>query len=311
MLKRTLLVTGANGFIAGAVARAWRRSVGDAIGLVRLGGRGDYASLGFPVHAAPLNADTVAQAVAHFAPDVLLHAAGSASIEASFRDPIADFGASVETLHAVLEGVRRSPHRPRVLYPSSAAVYGEPDTLPIPESAPIRSVSPYGHHKAVGELLAREYAICFAVPVLVFRLFSVFGPHQKRLLVRELFEQFYDGQEVTIQGTGEETRDFLHEDDLAATLLAILPHLTEPHVVVNLATGRGTRVRDLAKLIGSLLRSPKEVRCAKQARAGHPANWIADVHMLNALAPSLPIGAAYDLEGRVRATLEEWACEAP
>jgi UDP-glucose 4-epimerase len=302
----TLLVTGANSFVGGAVARAWRAAGGEVVGLVRPGASGDASSLGFRVQASPLSVEAMMEAVARFAPDVLLHAAGSASVEASLRDPAADFAASVGTLHSVLEGVRRSPHRPRVLYPSSAAVYGEPDTLPISESAPVRPLSPYGHHKAVGELLAREYAVCFGVSALVFRPFSVFGPHQKRLLVRELFEQFRTGQGVTILGTGDETRDFLHEDDLAATLLAILPRLTEPYKVVNLASGRGTRVRDLAHMLGTLLHSRTEIRYANQARPGNPAHWVADISILKAYAPSLPLGSAYDLEGRLRATVEAW-----
>ncbi len=240
------------------------------------------------------------------APDIVLHAAGTASVSASLQDPAADFSASVGTLHAILEGVRLSKHRPRILYPSSAAVYGEPDALPIEEGAPIRPLSPYGHHKAIAELLAREYAVSFEIPVLVFRLFSLFGPHQRRLLIWELFQQFRDAERVTLQGTGAETRDFLHEDDLGAMLLALLPKLGDPHAVVNLATGRATSVRELAELISRICGSSKQIVFGGSNQVGNPVHWAADTRKLQELAPGPSYGADYDLAGRLTATILAW-----
>jgi UDP-glucose 4-epimerase len=306
MTSTTLLLTGANGFIGAAIARAWRKAGGRVVGLLRSPAGRECAHLDLAAQLPTLTAEGIEGAVTRFAPDVLLHAAGSASVGASLRDPAADFAASVVTLQAVLEGMRRSRHRPRLLFPSSAAVYGEPDTLPIPETAPYRPLSPYGYHKAIAELLAGEYARCFEIPVLVFRLFSVFGPHQRRLLVRELFEQFGRGQVVNVQGSGNETRDLLHEDDLGEALLAMLPRLTDTHTVVNLATGRGTRVRDLAQMIQRILGSKHEVCYANRERRGDPLNWAADTRRLQGLAPGFSFGAAYDLEGRLRTTLAAW-----
>jgi UDP-glucose 4-epimerase len=306
MTGSTLLITGANGFIGGVIGRAWQARGGSVVGLVRLEARADAATIAFPIHRRPLTPDEVRSAIEHFSPDAVLHAAGTASVGASLADPATDYAASVATAHAALEGIRRSRRRPRFLFPSSAAVYGEPATLPVAETAPIRPLSPYGYHKAMAELLIQEYARCFDVPVLIFRLFSVFGAHQRRLLVHELFERFSRDAIVTVQGTGEEMRDFLHEDDMAAAVLGLLPRIHDPAVVINLATGEGTRVAAVATTMRHLLKSSKEIRYGNAAQPGNPSLWTADISALRAHAPDLDYATAVDFERRLAATLHRW-----
>jgi UDP-glucose 4-epimerase len=306
MAKATLLVIGARGFIGGTVARAWRAAGGEAVALIRSSAGVIDRAWDRQIEVPQLTMASIEDAIADSTPDFVLHGAGTASVEASLRDPAADFAASVGTLHAVLEAARRSSHRPRILYPSSAAVYGQPDTFPIAETAPARPISPYGHHKAIAEMLAQEYAACFGVPVLIFRLFSVFGPHQRRLLIHELFEQFRRAEFVTVQGSGDEMRDFLHEHDLGTALISILPHLRETLELLNLATGRGIRVRDVAELMRGLLDSDKPIRYAAMKRPGDPTHWIADTSRLRKLEPVMTFGETYDFKERLRMTLDSW-----
>jgi len=116
--------------------------------------------------------------------------------------------------------VRRSGRRPLVLFPSSAAVYGDLKETRADEETPLAPISPYGFHKAACELLGREYAECFGLRVVVCRLFSLFGPTQRRLLVWELYKQLSGpAQTVWLEGTGEEVRDYLHVEDAAAAFL--------------------------------------------------------------------------------------------
>jgi UDP-glucose 4-epimerase len=227
--------------------------------------------------------------IAGFAPDVLLHAAGAASVGASLARPLDDLRASVVTWANVLDSVRRSGARPLVVFPSSAAVYGDADALPVAESAPARPISPYGFHKAACELLAREHAECFGMRVLICRLFSLFGEAQRRLLVWELYRQFVGAEPfVRLEGTGDETRDYLHVDDAAAAMLELASNLSEERgdcTVVNVASGEETRVLDLAEQLRALVAPPKEIRCLGHARAGDPRRWRADASLLRSLAP--------------------------
>jgi UDP-glucose 4-epimerase len=122
--------------------------------------------------------------------DLVVHCAGSASVRASFSSPLDDLRANVLTLANTLDAVRRSEVRPLVIFPSSAAVYGNPVNLPIREDDPCRPKSPYGFHKLAAENVVHEYITCHDVRVIICRIFSLIGERQRRLLLWDLYQQF-------------------------------------------------------------------------------------------------------------------------
>lgn len=284
-----ILVTGSSGFVGGDFGRYAARAGHEVLGV----GRASQPAPGWPggYEQADVASSDLSDLVASFRPELLLHAAGTASVAASFRHPLDDLRASALAWANVLDSVRRSGARPLVVFPSSAAVYGEARALPTPEDAPARPISPYGFHKAACELLAREYAECFRVRVLVCRLFSVFGESQRRLLVWELYRRLAGaGGDAWLEGTGRETRDYLHVEDAAAAMLGAAEALAaapDPAglTIVNVASGEETRVLDLAEAVRALVAPGKEVRCRGVARAGDPPRWRADTALLRALAP--------------------------
>jgi UDP-glucose 4-epimerase len=303
---RSILVTGVSGFIGGSIAGAWARAGARVVGLRR----GPMSPLALDaeieIRQCTFAAARLTETIEHFAPEVLLHAAGSASVAASMADPNTDFNDAVSSFQIVLEAVRKSRHRPLIVYPSSAAVYGNPQRLPVSEDAALAPVSPYGHHKVIAETLARGYATCFGLRVLALRMFSVFGPRQRRLLVWDLFRQFRTQDVVHVRGTGDEVRDFLHVEDIAVALATIAGNLTQSYTVANLASGRGTNVREMALMIGRLLASEKEIHFGGYKQPGDPDCWIADTAMAERLGAGIPTGGAYDLENRIAETLRSW-----
>jgi UDP-glucose 4-epimerase len=281
-----LLITGVLGFIGGSVAREAARLGHEVVGV----GRAPRAPADLPFRYAHAEGErALADLVAQAAPDAILHAAGSASVGASIAAPRDDFERAVVTWATLLEAVRRSGARrmPRVMLPSSAAVYGDPAHLPVPESAPAAPISPYGYHKLVCELLGREYAACFGLDVLALRLFSVFGPAQRRLLVWELFDQLAGPAEVAfLQGTGRETRDYLHADDVAAAVLglAALPRAEGGRFeAVNVASGEEVAAIEVARLLCDRVAPGKGIECRGAPRPGDPQRWRADVTRLSSL----------------------------
>jgi UDP-glucose 4-epimerase len=282
-----VLVTGSRGFIGGSLGRSLAASGHEVLGL----GRSSQPSAGWPggyAQADVASAD-LTELLDRFRPDAILHAAGPASVSASFTSPHEDLRASLSTWANVLESVRRADVEPAVVLFSSAAVYGEPP-LPAAESGPLAPISPYGFHKAAAELLAREYAECFGLQVLVCRLFSVFGPRQRRLLVWELYERFRGPDDtVWLEGTGRESRDYLHVDDVAAALEGLLGNAAterERCSIVNLGRGEETTVSDLAEQLRELLAPEKTVQWRGNARPGDPARWCADTSRLRTLVPA-------------------------
>ncbi|MGQ0576764.1 MAG: NAD-dependent epimerase/dehydratase family protein [Pseudonocardia sp.] len=280
-----MVVTGCEGFIGRSVGltalgRGW-----EVLGI----GRGSGHRWPACYRRRDVAVDDLTPVLAGFAPDVVVHAAGAASVEASFRHPADDFRGSVLTWANLLEGVRSSATDPLVIGLSSAAVYGQPVRLPVAEDAPRRPMSPYGHHRRACEVLMTGYARCFGVQGLVARVFSVIGPGQRRLLAHDLATQAL-GPEPTIEvrGTGNESRDFLHVDDVASALVGLASarsSMTRPEFV-NVAGGRETTVRELAETVRDLAAPHKPVRYLGEQMRGSPARWVADVTRLRTALPS-------------------------
>ena len=245
---------------------------------------------GTHVTADVVSAD-LSSIIRDFAPDAIVHAAGTASVGASFATPLDDLRASLLSWANVLDSVRRSGAQPLLLFPSSGAVYGQLEQIPVREDASLQPISPYGFHKVACELLAREYASCFGQRILVCRLFSLFGEHQRRLLIWELFRQFAGREDVVwLQGTGDETRDYLYADDMVAAILLLIDSQIKDAApggfqAVNVTSGVETRVLDLAKQLGRLVAPQKEIRCRGVERSGDPQRWQADISALRSLIP--------------------------
>lgn len=286
-----ILITGSRGFLGGSVGRYTAAAANyEVIGV----GRSSQPEVGWPgdyIQADVANTD-LSKIILDAAPDVILHAAGTASVSASFEAPLDDLRASALTWANTLEGVRRSGLKPLVIFPSSAAVYGNPSQLPVHESAPVNPISPYGFHKATCELLAREYSECFDMQIIVCRIFSLIGEAQRRLLLWELYRQFTGAETaVRLQGTGTESRDYLHVDDFAKALLQLTRERQRVFrqtscLVVNVASGDETTAYDMARHIGDLLPLKKSVHCRNVERLGDPRCWRADTSLLRSLIPS-------------------------
>jgi UDP-glucose 4-epimerase len=217
---------------------------------------------------------------------VVLHAAGGASVSDSLADPLEDLRASAMTLANTIDGLRRAGVSPVLLIPSSAAVYGNPASLPVGETGVVAPISPYGYHKAICELLGREAAECMGLRVVVCRLFSVYGPRQRRLLVWEVFQQLAnEANVVELQGTGSETRDFLHIEDVSAALLALARDAKRGTTVVNVASGTETSVAQLVEEMKRVTEKNKILMCHGAARPGDPRHWEANITHLRELVP--------------------------
>lgn len=299
-----LLITGCHGFIGSSVAEYAMRHGHQVCGVDRIGEIETVPGMKFLRCA--LHHSEFTRLLSHYEPDVVVHAAGSASVGYSFQEPREDFHMAVDTWGAVLDAVRESKVRPFVIFPSSAAVYGNPLRLPVSEQDALQPISPYGFHKVICEQLAQEYVRCFGLRIAAARLFSTVGPRQHRLLVWELFRQAVDDHpHLTIQGSGHETRDFLHVEDISRYFLGLAQRCLEGFLAVNLGSGVSTSVYAVAGHILRATGSNRRIRVLNKELAGDPKSWQADVSLLHRLVPHSPKGIHLAVDECVRNWLSE------
>ncbi|HUT37397.1 MAG TPA: NAD-dependent epimerase/dehydratase family protein [Planctomycetota bacterium] len=254
---RRVLVTGGAGFVGSKIVErllALEASVtvlddfftGRAENLPAGGG---YAL----VRGTVCDPDAVERAVGEA--EFVVHAAAR-NIIVSTRNPREDFETNIGGTLNVLMAARRSKVK-RIVYTSSASVYGNPRHLPINEDEGVSPLSPYSVSKLAGEHYCLAFYESYGVPATVVRYSNIYGPNQSPEnpycgVVARFVEGVSRGEAPQIHGDGEQTRDFTYVDDaVEGTLMALASPRSEGHVF-NLGTGTETTVNQLARLIMEL-----------------------------------------------------------
>ena len=259
---RKVLVTGGAGFIGSHVADAYVAR-GDQVWVV------DDLSSGRREHVNSvvefINMDIADPALRDLFRQVRFdlvsqHAARS-DVRVSVSDPAKDAGVNVVGLLNVLEGAREVGTR-RVVYVSSGGViYGEPQVIPTPESAPKLPLSPYGVTKLAGEHYLHYYRTIHGLEYVSLRYGNVYGPrqdpHGEAGVVAILCNRLQSGEELVIFGDGEQTRDYVYVKDvvsanLRASDMTLSPEPDLNAVAFNVGTGAGTSVNRLADLLENI-----------------------------------------------------------
>jgi UDP-glucose 4-epimerase len=181
--------------------------------------------------------------------DLIYHLAANVSVERSVEEPVWSHSVNVGGTLEVLEFAREVGAR--VVFASSAAVYGDPEHLPVAESDRMDPRSPYGIEKLAGDGYVRRYADLYGVETVALRFFNVFGPGQSSEyagVITAFVENAAAGQPLTVHGDGEQTRDFVHVEDVvqACLLAGATDRVGEAY---NVATGREVSVNDLARTV--------------------------------------------------------------
>lgn len=284
----TAWITGANGFIARHLARALAdRGVSvDGIGYGAPQGNdrqlaGYRESLNGEIDGSNLHA----LAAASGPPDVIYHLAGGSSVGVSIAQPHEDFARTVTGTERLLEWMRVSAPRCRLIAISSAAVYGSNHPGPISETATLDPMSPYGQHKCMMEQLCESHAATFGAQITVVRLFSVYGPLLRKQLLWDLCNRLQNGERnIVLSGTGNEARDWTSVHDVAR-LLAVLPDAlaARPFHVLNGGSGIGTSVSDIARSVVGSWGDGVSIAFSGQARAGDPTSLVSDSSQIDAM----------------------------
>ena len=183
----------------------------------------------------------------------IIHLAAQVSVVHSIANPLADLQINYGgTLH-VLEYARAAGVA-KVVFASSAAVYGDTDRFPVDEDVPTRPVSPYGIHKRASELALATYTAVHAVPTTALRFFNVYGPRQDPSspysgVISIFTDRASTGRPLVIFGDGSQTRDFVYVGDVARAVVTAALSDGASGAVVNIGTGTEITIDRLAQSV--------------------------------------------------------------
>jgi UDP-glucose 4-epimerase len=288
---KSIVVTGASGFLGGYVARHF-----DSLGWRVLGvGRGPAPAAVREVlrtyHRWSLPDPRFGELLRQTTPRLLVHCAGPSSVAESFVHPERDHVNGPGLVVDVLSHLQAFSPRTRFVLLSSAAVYGNPEQLPISEEQMLAPISPYGRHKMECEKLCRDFARDFGLATASVRIFSAYGPGLARQVVWDICRKVMTESEIVLQGTGTESRDFIHATDVAHGIQAVCNGGRFEGEAYNLAAGCEVTIAELAERALFHLGVERRVVFDGVLPAGTPRNWRADVSKARALGftPSMTL----------------------
>ena len=233
----------------------------------------------------------------------IVHLAAQVSVVHSLANPLVDVQVNYVGTVQVLEYARATAVK-KVVFASSAAVYGETETVPVTEDVPLRPLSPYGVDKLASELMLRAYASTHGVASTPLRFFNVYGPRQDPSspysgVISIFADRARSGRGITIFGDGQQTRDFVYVGDVARAVVTAALTDGGDGTPMNVGTGGETSVRALAETVVALAGADVAIQHAP-ARAGEIVRSVAAVDRLAAV---LDVRAEVGLRDGLAATL--------
>jgi len=186
--------------------------------------------------------------------DFLFHEAGLVSVPESLERPMDCHEINGTATVRLLEAGRRNDSR--VVIASSAAIYGHPGHVPVPEDASKDPQSPYGIEKLSADHYVQTYAAQYDLDAVALRYFNVYGPRQSGGQYSGVISAFVDqarsGGPITVEGDGEQTRDFIHVDDVVDANLRAAT-IDSAETAFNVGTGTSVTINELAETVRDIV----------------------------------------------------------
>ncbi len=278
LLPMRVVVTGGAGFVGSHIVEMLAGRGDDVLAVDDLStGKRSNLSPDIALEEMAIGDGALADVLAGFRPDAMVHAAAQASVPSSVADPAHDARINIiDGLNAMAAAVDAGVSK-IVYINTGGALYGEPDYVPCDEDHPIRPISPYGLSKATLE----AYLVMLlpsGISLITLRLANVYGPrqdpHGEAGVVAIFTERMMSGREITVFGDGEQTRDFVYVKDVASAVAAALT--TSGRHSVNIGTGVPTSVDQVFRALASSTGYGREPR-HEEARSGDVRHVYLDV----------------------------------
>lgn len=228
--------------------------------------------------------------------DACINCSGAASVPDSIKNPLRDFTLNTYNVIKILEAIRTSQPACKFINLSSAAVYGNPQELPIHEASPTAPISPYGLHKMQAEQLCSAFHRNYGLHTCSLRVFSAYGSGLKKQLFWDLYQKASVTDRIELFGTGNETRDFIHVDDVVQSIVCCLHNADFNGECINVANGEELAIKDIVHTFLALFDVPKTVTFNGSVKPGDPLYWRADTTSIQKLGYKKTVSLQQGLE---------------
>ncbi|MFX1566579.1 MAG: SDR family NAD(P)-dependent oxidoreductase [Promethearchaeota archaeon] len=229
--------------------------------------------------------------------DIVVHLAAVTKVAESIRNPEKYMDINVMGTQNVLAGAVHADID-RIVFASSAAVYGTPETVPIPEEASTQPLSPYGTSKLEGEQLCQTAAKDHGMQIPQLRLFNIFGPRQstdnEAGVVSIFIDRAHHGLPLIIFGDGYQTRDFIYINDVVDTIIQAATLDTMPSLPINVGTGRPVSIRELAEAVQQVIPTGSHEILFEPPRPGDIYHSVAQIKRMQNLLLFTPAFTLYE-----------------
>lgn len=208
-------------------------------------------------HLIDITGDQLGAVFEQAKPDMVIHHAAQIDVQTSMERPLLDAKVNILGTLALLEQCREHKVR-KLIYASSAAVYGSPEYLGADEGHPLRPISFYGISKQTPEHYIEIFSHLFGIDYTILRYANVYGirqdPKGEGGVVSVFVDQLLQGQQTVIFGDGEQTRDFIYVKDIVSANLAAVERGSKG--IYNISWNKQTSVNNLLKLMSELCGKP-------------------------------------------------------
>jgi UDP-glucose 4-epimerase len=288
--EQRVLITGGAGFIGSHLAQHLVKQGAQVTLLDRhaVPDNPNIQSIAEQVSLLPLDIEHALDTLDISLFDTIFHLGGNPYVPPSVENPMMDYQKNLQTTFKLLECLRNNPNlhlpKPRLIYASSAAVYGNPAKLPLHESDPTFPISPYGVSKLACERYVAVYSQLYGIRGASARMFSVYGARQRKQVVFDLLVKLLNNpHEIEIFGDGKQERDFCHIDDTVNALIMIAQDAPLQGEVYNVASGISHSINQIVMMWCKILNLSPNLRYTGQVRAGEPDKWSVDISALQQL----------------------------